>query len=70
MCMSCMTASDALLWNSLALAGMGAPAVRRVRDAACGRSPMERRRDTYDRNCEFVRSLGLDPRDVLGLPPA
>lgn len=69
MCVSCMSSVDAMVWNSVAIVGVGASGVRRLRDAAAGRRPLDRRQKAYDRNSEFLRSLGLDPAEVLGPAP-
>lgn len=70
MCASCLTNADAVVWNSVAMVGLGAAGVRRLRDVATGRSALDRRREAYARNAAFVRSLDLDPAEVLGPPPA
>lgn len=64
-----MSSVDAVVWNSVAIVGMAASGVRRIRDATAGRHPLHRRKEAYGRNSEFVRSLGLDPAEVLGPAP-
>ena len=70
MCASCMSSVDAAVWNSVAIVGVAASGARRLRDAAAGRLPLHRRQEAYGRNCEFLRSIGLDPVEVLGPAPA
>lgn len=69
MCVSCMSSVDAVVWNSVAVACVAASGARRIRDAAIGRRPLQRRQEAYGRNSEFLRTLGLDPVEVLGPAP-
>jgi hypothetical protein len=69
MCVSCMSSVDAVVWNSVAIVGVAASGVRRLRDSAAGRCALNRRQESYRRNSEFLRSLDLDPAEVLGPAP-
>jgi hypothetical protein len=57
MCANCFTSADTLLLRS-------AGAVTMLRQA-----PPWVRRSRYVADAEFVRTLGMDPVEVLGAPP-
>lgn len=69
MCSTCTTALDTLTWNSAIGLAFASEGVRRVRDRVRGRRPVERAMDDWNANAEFVKSVGLDPLEVLGAPP-
>ena len=40
-----------------------------MRDRVRGRRAVDRAMDDWSANADFVRSIGLDPLEVLGAPP-
>ena len=70
MCMNCVSNTEALA-ISLAGATTAAHELRRVIwDALQGRPAYERKLERYESDVAFISSLGLDPAEVLGPPPA
>ena len=69
MCTSCVTTFDTVTMHAAAALSVGSAGWRRWRDLRVGRSPAHRRRDDYEANAEFLRSIELDPLEVLGPPP-
>lgn len=69
MCTSCVTTFDSVTIHAAAAFSIGSAGWRRWRDLRVGRSPAHRRRDDYEANAEFLRSIELDPLEVLGPPP-
>jgi hypothetical protein len=69
MCASCFSSADSLLLGS-------AGAVTMLREARqwlrlrTTTTPAGRRLARYMADAEFVRTLGMDPGEVLGPPPA
>lgn len=70
MCSTCTTAVDVAGTHAVILAAAAANGWERLRDRVAGRSRSERRLATWEANADFVRSLGLDPLETLGAPPA
>lgn len=69
MCASCFSSADGLLLSSAGALTMVREARRWVR-LRTTTTRTGRRRARWAADAEFVRSLGLDPTEVLGAPPA
>lgn len=69
MCSTCTTAFDTLAWNSAIGLAFATEGARKVRDRIRGRRPVDRAMADWSANADFVRSIGLDPLEVLGAPP-
>jgi hypothetical protein len=70
MCANCVTAVEATAIQTVGAALIAQQGWHRVRDAMRRRPPTRRAQLVYDRNCEFVESLGLDAASVLGARPS
>ena len=69
MCMSCVSNVDALAANGLMGVIAAVNGWERVADRRRGITRLERAQRTWLRNQSFMRSLDLDPIEVLGPPP-
>jgi hypothetical protein len=65
-CVNCLTSYEAVAINSVVVATAGSSLWQRL----TSRTPRElQRQQVWESDADFVRSLGLDPADVLGPPP-
>ena len=69
MCSTCTTAIDTLGWNTAIGVAFASEGVRRLRHRLAGGRVVERQMADWDADAEFVKSVGLDPLEVLGAPP-
>lgn len=70
MCANCVTAAEALAISMAGATAAGNELRRVIQDAFRGRPAFERRIEAWQANAAFLSSLGLDPVEVLGAPPA
>ncbi|MDH3705512.1 MAG: hypothetical protein OES57_05560 [Acidimicrobiia bacterium] len=70
MCSTCTTAFDAVSTNAVVVAAVAANGWDRLRDRARRRPRIERELENWQRNADFLASMGLDPLATLGAPPA
>lgn len=69
MCANCVTSLDAMAIGLVGGTAFASAGIRWVRDQVGGTAARIRRRQEYDDDARFVRSIGLDPVAVLGDPP-
>lgn len=69
MCGSCVTHAEAVLVSAIGAGNVALSLAQRLSDAVHGRTGAERRLAAYQANAAFLRSLGHDPDQILGLPP-
>ena len=67
--MNCVTNLDAIGLNLMAGAVITVNVAERLSDRRQGISRLERAQRIWLRNQSFMLELGLDPIEVLGLPP-
>lgn len=70
MCSTCTTAFDAIGTNAVVAVAVAANGWDRLRDRMRRRPRLERELENWQRNADFVTSMGLDPLATLGAPPA
>ena len=70
MCSTCTTAIDAAATNAVLFAAFVSTRWDLVSDRFKGRSSLGRELAVWEANAEFTRSMGLEPIEVLGAPPA
>lgn len=69
MCVSCISNVEALALSSVAAFTGVTSGWGHLKARLSGQLP-ERRRLAYERTADYLASMGHDPREVLGPPPA
>ena len=69
MCAQCVTSADAVVMNAMGAAAAASVGFDRLRWRVRGRSSLERRVASWQRDAGFCHLLGLDPVAVLGPAP-